>query len=153
MTAAERAQRMAYVHSTPPTESGLTTGEVLGLMGGTEEHQRAALERLGCADWWNSRMSELSDGQRQRVMIVRALLQQTPWIALDEPTAFLDARSRTALYVVLDELARAGTGILLATHDLHLLAESQVLHSIHAMGESWRKLPIDAGVKNWESAC
>lgn len=64
--------------------------------------------------------SDLSDGERQRVMIAKALAQQTPCILLDEPTAFLDFAAKQSLMELLANLAHSEhKAILLSTHDLH----------------------------------
>ena len=66
-------------------------------------------------------MSELSDGERQKAMIAKALAQQCPIILLDEPTAFLDVTSRIETMVLLHKLAvEQQKAILLSTHDLDL---------------------------------
>ena len=66
-------------------------------------------------------MSELSDGERQKAMIAKALAQQCPVILLDEPTAFLDVTSRIETMVLLRKLAvEQHKAILLSTHDLDL---------------------------------
>lgn len=153
LKARERAQRVAYVASTPPAASGLTAGEVLGLMAGTAREHRAALEQIGESRWWGVRLSELSDGQRQRVMLARAFLQRTPWIVLDEPTAFLDARTRTMLFEHLNGLAEQGIGIVLTTHDLHLLHGQPQLASVHAFGTELKSLAAEGSVVEWEAAC
>lgn len=63
----------------------------------------------------------LSDGERQKVMIAKALAQQTPVILLDEPTAFLDYPSKVEVMQLLKRLSReADKTILLSTHDLEL---------------------------------
>jgi iron complex transport system ATP-binding protein len=65
--------------------------------------------------------SELSDGERQRVMLARALAQQTPIILLDEPTAFLDLPRRIEIMHLLRDLAHdTGKAFLISTHDLEL---------------------------------
>jgi iron complex transport system ATP-binding protein len=67
------------------------------------------------------RIGSLSDGERQRVMLAKALAQETPFILMDEPTAFLDYPSRTETFMLLRKLARdAQKSILLSTHDLDL---------------------------------
>lgn len=66
-------------------------------------------------------MNELSDGERQKVMIARALAQEPEVILLDEPTAFLDLPHRVEIMSMLRELARrTRCAILLSTHDLDL---------------------------------
>jgi iron complex transport system ATP-binding protein len=64
-------------------------------------------------------VSELSDGERQKVMIAKALAQECPIIILDEPTAFLDVASRIETMVLLRKLAKEQQKtILLSTHDM-----------------------------------
>lgn len=63
----------------------------------------------------------LSDGERQKVMIAKALTQQTPIILLDEPTAFLDFPSKVEIMQLLHQLSRkTNKTIFLSTHDLEL---------------------------------
>lgn len=65
--------------------------------------------------------TELSDGEKQRVMIARALTQQTPVILLDEPTAHLDLPSRLEVIMMLRRMARElDKTILISTHELDL---------------------------------
>ena len=61
----------------------------------------------------------LSDGERQKVMIAKALAQQTPVIFLDEPTAFLDYPSKVEVLQLLRRISREKT-IFLSTHDVEL---------------------------------
>ena len=66
-------------------------------------------------------VNTLSDGERQKVMIAKALAQQTPIIFLDEPTAFLDFPSKVEMMQLLRRLAReAQKTIFLSTHDFEL---------------------------------
>lgn len=63
----------------------------------------------------------LSDGERQKVMIAKALAQQTPVICLDEPTAFLDYPSKVEVLQLLRRISReAGKTVFLSTHDVEL---------------------------------
>lgn len=65
------------------------------------------------------KFSSLSDGERQKVMIAKALAQQTPIILMDEPSAFLDFPSKVELMLLLRELAyKQGKAILISSHDV-----------------------------------
>ncbi|MFA6875513.1 MAG: ABC transporter ATP-binding protein, partial [Parabacteroides sp.] len=64
-----------------------------------------SLEKTGIAHKADNYVSELSDGERQKAMIAKALAQQCPIILLDEPTAFLDVTSRIETMVLLHKLA------------------------------------------------
>lgn len=80
-----------------------------------------SLEAVGIAHKAHHYVAELSDGERQKVMIAKALAQQCPIILLDEPTAFLDVTSRIEIMVLLHQLAvEQHKAILLSTHDLEL---------------------------------
>jgi iron complex transport system ATP-binding protein len=71
------------------------------------------------------KISELSDGQMQMVMIARALAQDTPILLLDEPTAHLDLNNRVEIMNLLKRLTReTNRGILLATHELDLALQT-----------------------------
>lgn len=80
-----------------------------------------ALERLGAAHLAARKLDTLSDGERQRVMIARALAQSTPAIILDEPTAFLDHEGKAATFSLLRELSHHDNKtILVASHDIEV---------------------------------
>ena len=80
-----------------------------------------ALAAVGMSDFANKTMDAMSDGECQRVMIARALAQQTPIILLDEPTAFLDLPTRHEICSLLHRLAHEdGKTILFSTHDLDI---------------------------------
>src|ERR1035437_491603 len=70
-------------------------------------------------------INELSDGERQRAMIAKALAQDTPIIMLDEPTAHLDLPNRVEIMLLLHRLAhKTGKAILLSTHELDLALQA-----------------------------
>ena len=82
---------------------------------------RWAVEAVGATDLADRPFMELSDGQRQKLMIARALAQEAAVILLDEPTAFLDLPRRVELMQLLRHLAtKTGRAILISTHDLDL---------------------------------
>ena len=78
-----------------------------------------AIEAVGMSNFVGRDTSSLSDGELQRVMIARAIAQQTPIILLDEPTAFLDIPTRFEVCRLLADLAhKEGKTILFSTHDV-----------------------------------
>ncbi|MBR6202936.1 MAG: ABC transporter ATP-binding protein [Bacteroidaceae bacterium] len=82
-------------------------------------------------------MQTLSDGERQKVMIAKAIAQETPIILLDEPTAYLDYPSKIAMMLLLHRLAKAlKKSIFMSTHDLEhaLQVADQVWLLDHEMG-------------------
>lgn len=82
---------------------------------------KESLSSCGLKNYHNRLFSELSDGEQQRVMLARALAQDTPLMLLDEPTAHLDLPNRVALMKMLLELAQTtNKAILLSTHELDL---------------------------------
>ena len=66
------------------------------------------------------KLYQLSDGQFQKVMIARALAQETDLIILDEPTAHLDLSNKVEIMLLLKSIADNGKGVLIATHDLQI---------------------------------
>ena len=80
-----------------------------------------ALEQVGITELRERLVDTLSDGERQKVMIAKALAQQTPVIYLDEPTAFLDFPSKVEVMLLLRRISQeGGKTIFLSTHDLEL---------------------------------
>jgi manganese/iron transport system ATP-binding protein/manganese/zinc/iron transport system ATP- binding protein len=78
----------------------------------------AALERVGLADRAPARFGTLSAGQRQRVLIARALVQDAPVLLLDEPLSGVDRPSAAQIERVFAELRAEGRALLVATHDV-----------------------------------
>ena len=84
-----------------------------------------AMQQVGITQFANRQISTLSDGERQKVMIAKALAQGTPIILLDEPTAFLDFPSKVEVMLLLGRLAHEmGKSIFLSTHDLDLALQT-----------------------------
>ena len=94
----------------------------------TEEDERivqAAITAVSATDLAHRQVSHLSDGERQKVMIARALAQEPQLMILDEPTAYLDLPRRVEIMRILRNLARSqNRAILLSTHDLDLALRS-----------------------------
>jgi iron complex transport system ATP-binding protein len=80
-----------------------------------------AIENAGMMPFCSRYVGELSDGERQRAMIARILAQDTGFMVMDEPTAFLDIGSKYEILHLLHNLSRrAGKTIIFSTHDLHM---------------------------------
>lgn len=83
-----------------------------------------ALAKVGMSDFARKTMDRMSDGECQRIMIARALAQQTPVILLDEPTAFLDMPNRYELCRLLQRLAHdEQKTIVFSTHELDIASK------------------------------
>lgn len=86
------------------------------------EPVREAMRRVGCDEWAELDFSSLSGGQKQLVLIARALVGQPRLLLLDEPTANLDPSVQDIFYRLLREL-RETTTVLLVSHDVGFVAE------------------------------
>ena len=130
-TEKERSRTIGVVLTDKTFAGGLTVYELValgrqphtGFFGRlTKEDRRIveeAMENVGIAHKARSYTAELSDGERQKVMIAKALVQECPLILLDEPTAFLDVVSRIEIMNLLHQLAtKQNKAILLSTHDI-----------------------------------
>ncbi len=96
-----------------------------GFWGSVSEQDRAiikeSLRLVGIEHLADRMVQTLSDGERQKAMIAKALAQQTPIILLDEPTAFLDFPSKVEIMQLLHRLSRlTHKTIFMSTHDLDL---------------------------------
>ena len=133
----ERARLLSIVLTDRVEAGGLTVLELVrlgrhphtGWLGGLSAHDeavvQAALAATNTTVFAARRVAELSDGERQKVLLARALAQDTPIILLDEPTAHLDLPNRVALLRLLHQLARAtNKAILLSTHELDLALQA-----------------------------
>lgn len=130
--------------------SNMTVGEVVAMgrmpytdfFGTLSRNDRRivtrALEATGMAAFASRDFAMLSDGERQKVMIARALAQQTPVVLLDEPTAFLDFPSKVETMRLLADMAKSmGKIVLASTHDLGI-----------ALRMAGRIMTIDNGLRD-----
>ena len=127
----ERSRTIGVVLTERTQTGGLTVYELVslgrqpytGFFGrlNTRDKERIsyAIEAVGIQRLTHTYMAELSDGERQKAFIAKALVQECPLILLDEPTAFLDVVSRIEIMTLLRRLAREERrAILLSTHDI-----------------------------------
>lgn len=125
----EVARNLAYVPQTHAVPFAFTALEVV-LMGRTArlglfsqpgpadiEAAKTALGRLGIRDLAEADYTRLSGGQRQLVLIARALAQGSPVLVMDEPTASLDFGNQALVLAEIAGLARDGLTVILSTHD------------------------------------
>ena len=84
-----------------------------------------AMERVGIADRWKHRPSEMSGGQQQRVAIARAIATKPPIIMADEPTGALDSHTGKEVLYFLQELNKEGSTVILITHDNSIAATAR----------------------------
>ena len=105
-----------------------------------------AIEMVGITDLCRRPVHTLSDGERQKVMIAKALAQQTPVIFLDEPTAFLDYPSKVEVLQLLRRISReAGKTIFLSTHDVELALQLADTIWLMSKQETGRQGDKDSG--------
>ena len=82
---------------------------------------RAALARVHALDISERDVNEISDGQRQRVLLARAICQEPEIIVLDEPTSFLDIRHKIELLEILSDMAKnQGISVIMSMHEVDL---------------------------------
>lgn len=130
---ADRARSLAVVLTERSSPALLTSRELValgrhphtGLTGRLSAHDHEqvawALAAVGATQLAERRVAELSDGERQRVFVARALAQDPAVMLLDEPTAFLDASARVSVISLLRRLARQrDMAVVVCTHDLEL---------------------------------
>lgn len=95
------------------------TGFFGRLSNSDKELVKSAIHSVGMDANANKYMAELSDGEKQKVMIAKTLVQECPVVILDEPTAFLDVASRIEITQLLHDIAHEqNRAVLLSTHDL-----------------------------------
>ncbi|MEM2651608.1 MAG: ABC transporter ATP-binding protein, partial [Candidatus Caldarchaeum sp.] len=133
LSARSRARRVGLVLTGRPEVTGMLVEEVVALgrypwtgpvhILTTRDKQavQQAMAKTGITNLHGRKISELSDGQFQRVMIARALAQQPQILILDEPTTHLDTPSRVEIMMLLRRLAHdENMTVVASTHELEL---------------------------------
>ena len=133
----ELSQLVGVVLTSRPEAENMTAEEVVGLgrtpytgfwgtLGADDRRiVTESMEQVGVAHLAARTVTTLSDGERQKVMLAKALAQQTPIIILDEPTAFLDYPSKVDTLLLLTRLSHeTGKTVFMSTHDLELALQT-----------------------------
>ena len=141
LSQAQLAQLVSVVLTAKPSVENLSVEQIVGLgrspytnIWGTlraEDHRMVewAMDVVGITNLRQRMVQTLSDGERQKMMIAKALAQDTPVMLLDEPTAFLDYKSKVEMLALLSRLAHeTNKMVLLSTHDLE-----QAVHTADAL--------------------
>ncbi|HZH54848.1 MAG TPA: ATP-binding cassette domain-containing protein [Sphingobacteriaceae bacterium] len=91
------------------------------------------LEKVGLRSKLKKMPHELSGGEQQRIVIARALLNNPELILADEPTGNLDPETSQEIVLLLKEISRSGTAVLMATHDYQLIRKmpSRVIRTLN----------------------
>ena len=135
-------RRLGYVAQEVAIDKILTGRELLQLQGDLfhlprrlrDEQIDDLIDRLAMNEWVDRRCGTYSGGMRRRLDLAAGLLHRPKLLVLDEPTVGLDIESRTAIWELLRELVRDGTGVLLSSH---------YLEEVEALAD--RMAIIDAG--------
>lgn len=129
MKPSELAKKIAYIPQYSTPVFGYTVFETV-LMGTAGSHgifsspgstqkkaAQKAMEQMGISHLANRSVAEISGGERQMVLIARALAQNATYLLMDEPTANLDYGNQLRVMQMVTSLAEQGYGILLSTHN------------------------------------
>jgi iron complex transport system ATP-binding protein len=124
MSYSDRASFISYVPSRKTTATALevTTAIAVGdVFGRKMSRVEEAIEKFNLKSLQDNLLTELSDGEFQRVQLARVWVQDTPIVLLDEPAAHLDANSRQELFGELLKWAKEENKlVLLCSHELQL---------------------------------
>ena len=119
----------------------------------TEEDKEVvygAIQKVGLQGLDHRPVMQISDGERQRAMIARALAQDTPVIILDEPTAYLDVSNKYEIFHLLQMLAgEKKKTIVLSTHDLNIALREVDKLWIITEKTKYQGAPEDAVLRGW----
>lgn len=129
----ERSKLLSIVLTEKTAVENITVGEIVGLgryaetnwLGAISKHDlqiiRSSLQMVGLENFGDRYYGTLSDGEKQRTFIAKALASNAPLMLLDEPTAHLDIPNRVEIMLLLRKLTHENhKSVLVSTHDLDL---------------------------------
>jgi len=129
MSQSDRAKQVAWLPQDREIAWGLSVRDLVGLgrlpfgpIQKNDRHVEAAIIKMELASFSDRIATQLSGGEQARVLIARALAQDTPILLADEPTASLDPANQISTLKTFSTLAQAGRGIIASIHDLGLAA-------------------------------
>jgi len=129
MPQSDRAKQAAWLPQDREIAWGLSVRDLVGLgrlpfgsIQKNDRHVEAAIIKMELATFSDRITTQLSGGEQARVLIARALAQDTPILMADEPTASLDPANQISTLKTFSTLAQAGRGIIASMHDLGLAA-------------------------------
>tara|TARA_Y100001934_G_C12351427_1_gene775588 strand:+ start:948 stop:1730 length:783 start_codon:yes stop_codon:yes gene_type:complete len=129
MSQSDRAKQAAWLPQVREIAWGLTVRDLVGLgrlpfgpVQKNDKHVEAAIIKMELSALSDRIAMQLSGGEQARVLIARALAQDTSILMADEPTASLDPANQISTLKTFSELAEAGKGIIASIHDLGLAA-------------------------------
>jgi iron complex transport system ATP-binding protein len=129
LSQSDRAKQAAWLPQIREIAWGLSVRDLVGLgrlpfgpIQKNDAHVEAAIIKMDLGAFSDRIATQLSGGEQARVLIARALAQDTPILMADEPTASLDPANQISTLKIFSELAQDGRGIMSSIHDLGLAA-------------------------------
>jgi len=129
LSQSDRAKQVAWLPQIREIAWGLSVRDLVGLgrlpfgpIQKNDAHVEAAIIKMDLGAFSDRIATQLSGGEQARVLIARALAQDTPILMADEPTASLDPANQISTLKIFSELAQDGKGIISSIHDLGLAA-------------------------------
>ena len=129
-TTSDLNDAIAFLPSDLTDPPFLTVGEVVALARwnrrtgsrdvSTSDLVAQALELCGASEWRDRKFDELSGGEKERVWLAFAFVQDRPFLVLDESLHAIDYNAQRAAFELLANAAARGRGVLLVTHELHM---------------------------------
>lgn len=122
LSVAARAKAAAFLPQGRDIAWPVSVGDLVSLAGTGEKATARALHRMGLDSYRDRTATELSGGEQARVLIARALAQETPLLLADEPAAGLDPEAQIRTMQVFRDLAKEGKAVVASIHDLGMAA-------------------------------